>query len=67
MVIVERRIFDNGGYQVRVCKDKVFVDVSRDGKCFSKEKTIIEFYTWKLKKHCKELIDEIERVKDGLR
>jgi len=67
MQIVERMIFDNGGYQVRVGKDKVFVDICKDGKYFSKEKSVVEFYAWKLKKHCNELNNEIKEFMEVIK
>jgi len=60
MLIAEMKVFDNGGYQLRVCKDKIFLDICKDGKCFSKEKSIVEFYAWMLKKKCNKLNSEIE-------
>ena len=63
MKIVERQIFENGGYQIRMDDQKVIVDVCKDGKCFSKEKTLIEFYSWKLREQCRLLEKEIEELK----
>lgn len=68
MEIVEQQIFDNGGYQIRMGKDKIILDVCRDGKCFSKEKSVIEFYSYLLKKKCFFLCNEIReliKIKDG--
>jgi len=60
MIIVERQVFDNGGYQIRMDNNKIIFDVCKDGRCFSKEKSIVEFYAWKLKRQCRLLIKEID-------
>lgn len=68
MEIVERQIFENGGCQIRMDKDRIIMDVCRDGKCFSKEKSVVEFYSYMLKKKCGILCQEIReliKMKDG--
>jgi hypothetical protein len=68
MRVVEQQIFDNGGYQFRMDKDNIILDVCINGKCFSKEKSVIEFYSYLLKKKCFFLCQEIReliKIKDG--
>jgi len=60
--LIERQVFENGGYQIRVSDNKVILDVCKDGKCFSMEKPIIEFYSYKLKKECERITAKINKM-----
>lgn len=58
-MIIERKTYDNGGYQIRLGENKILIDICKDNKFMTKEKPIIEYYAWLLSNACKELVEEV--------